>query len=321
VTDPDHTPNPHAVNQKQAIKKIKYGSLQGWLLVSLFQVLARLSDRMRMRLGAALAKLAPRVVPRRARIVRRNLQLCFPQYSDAQRATLMQEHFRALAQSFVDRGVLWFGTPEQIKKLVVIRGFENLAYFVDRQMPVMMLAPHFVGLDAAATRLTMIGPEGATMYSTQGSEVLDAIVRLGRARFHTIHLISRRDGVRKLIGVIKRGLPIYYLPDMDFGARGAVFVPFFGVKAATQTATAQLARQFDMAVVPIISHWNPRTGQYFIDIQPPLTSFPDNSRTLEQDTAHLNALLETWISQDPSQYYWVHRRFKTRPPGEPSLYE
>lgn len=321
MTDPDHTSNPHATGQAEKIKAIKSSSLKGWLLVTTFEILARLPKPGRFALGWVLAKLTPLVVPKRVKIARRNIELCFPEKSPAEREQLLRDHLRALTQTFVDRAVLWFGDHEKIKKLVTLSGFEHIAYYVDRNMPVMMLAPHFVGLDAAASRLTMIGPEGGTMYSTQGSALLDAIVRAGRARFNTVHLISRRDGVRPLVRLIKQGLPIYYLPDMDFGARGAVFVPFFGVAAATQTSTAQLARQFNMAVVPVISTWDPKTGQYQIDIQPPLESFPNPNQSLEQDTADLNALLQQWIRANPSQYYWVHRRFKSRPDGEPSLYD
>ena len=321
MTDPDYTPNPHATGQAEKIRAIKSSSVKGWLLVTTFELLARLPKRGRFALGWLLAKLTPLVVPRRVKIARRNIELCFPEKSQAERKQLLTEHIRALSQTFVDRAVLWFGDHEEIKSLVKLSGFEHIGYYVDRNMPVMMLAPHFVGLDAAASRLTMIGPEGGTMYSTQGSELLDAIVRAGRARFNIVHLISRRDGVRPLVRLIKQGLPIYYLPDMDFGVRGAVFAPFFGVAAATQTSTAQLARQFDMAVVPIISTWDPQTGQYHIDIQAPLASFPNSTQSLEEDTAHLNTLLEQWIRANPSQYYWVHRRFKTRPAGEASLYD
>lgn len=321
MTDPNDTPNPHAPGHAQAIKALKASSVKGWLLISLFQALAKLPSGFRTALGWILAKLAPLVVPRRIKIVRRNLALCFADLPEHAREQMLQDHLRALTQTLVDRSVLWFGTPDAIKKLVTLKGFENLAYFVDRQLPVMMLAPHFVGLDAAASRLTMIGPEGATMYAVQGSPLIDELVRLGRARFHKVHMISRRDGVRSLLKLIKRAVPFYYLPDMDFGKRGAVFVPFFGVMAATQTSTAQLARQFDLPVVPIICSWDPQTGTYEVDIQPALANFPNPDQTIEQDTAHLNELLEGWIRANPTQYYWVHRRFKSRPEGEPSLYE
>jgi len=302
------------------VRALKARSFKSWVLVTLFQGLAKLPLRVRMGMGWLLGHATPLLVRRRAKIVARNLELCFPELSETERKRLFTLHFRALAQTMVDRGILWFGSPQDVEALVQTKGLEHLLYFRNRRLPVMMLAPHFVGLDAAASRLTLIGPEGGTLYTPQADPDVDALVRLGRARFHKVHLISRREGIRGLVRVIKNNLPIYYLPDMDFGHKGAVFVPFFGVSTATQTSTAQLARQFDLPVVPILSGWNPKTGRYCVEVLPPLSNFPGKDTTLEQDTAHLNELLESWIRKDPSQYYWVHRRFKTRPDGQPDPY-
>jgi KDO2-lipid IV(A) lauroyltransferase len=304
----------------EQVRALKARSFKSWVLVTLFQGLAKVPLRVRMGLGWLLGHATPILVRRRARIVARNLELCFPDLSEAERKRLFTLHFRALAQTMVDRGILWFGSPQDVESLVETKGLDHLLYFRNRRLPVMMLAPHFVGLDAAASRLTLIGPEGGTLYTPQRDPDVDALVRLGRARFHKVHLISRREGIRGLVRVIKNNLPIYYLPDMDFGHKGAVFVPFFGMPTATQTSTAQLARQFNLPVVPILSGWNPKTGRYCVEVLPPLSNFPGKDTTLEQDTAHLNELLESWIRKDPSQYYWVHRRFKTRPDGQPDPY-
>lgn len=304
----------------QAVQALKARSIKGWLLVTGFQALGKLAVRPRMALGWLLGWLAPHLLRRRARIVSRNLALCFPEQSKRQRQVLLKAHFRVLAQTIVDRGLLWFGSPEAIQASVELVGQEHLVDCVDKGQAVMLLAPHFVGLDAAATRLTMITPEGGTLYSPQRDPDVDALVRLGRGRFNRVELVSRKAGLRGVIRLIKEKIPLYYLPDMDFGSRGAVFVPFFGVPAATQTATAQLARQFQLPVLPVLSWWNPQTGRYRVEVLPPLASFPDPEKTPEEDTAHLNQLLEGWIRREPSQYYWVHRRFKTRPAGEPDPY-
>lgn len=272
-------------------------------------------------LGRLIGAIAPWVAPRRAHIVRCNLALCFPEKSIEDRQRMLHLHFRALAQSFVDRGLLWFGTIEQIKSLVTLSGLEKARRYTDQKRPLMLLAPHFVSLDAAATRLTLEGPQGATMYTPQKDPDVDALVRLGRGRFHQVHLLSRTDGVRALIRLMRQGLPTYYLPDMDFGVKGAVFVPFFGVPTATQTATAQIARQFKLAVLPIFSSWDPKTGRYHVTIGDELTELVRADSDVTVATARLNELLEGWIREHPSQYYWVHRRFKTRPDGEPSPYE
>jgi len=305
----------------EQVRTLKSRSFKSWLLVSLFQGLAKMSHNGRQRLGLVIGAVAPRLARRRAHIVRTNLALCFPEKSVEEREQLLRQHFRALAQSFVDRGLLWFGTVDQIRSLVSLSGLEKARRYTDNQQPLMLLAPHFVALDAAATRLTLEGPQGATMYTPQKDPDVDALVRLGRGRFHQVYLLSRTDGVRGLIRLMRQGLPTYYLPDMDFGAKGAVFAPFFGVPTATQTATAQIARQFKLAVLPILSRWDPETGRYHVTIGDELTDLSKEDLSIETATAKLNALLEGWIREDPSQYYWVHRRFKTRPNGEPSPYE
>jgi KDO2-lipid IV(A) lauroyltransferase len=305
----------------QQVQALKSSSLKAWCLVTLFQGLAKLPHRGRQMLGWFLGALAPWVVPRRAHIVRCNLAVCFPDKSPQARQKMLREHFRVLAQTFVDRGVLWFGTAAQIRALVSVSGLEKAHRYTDSHQPLMLLAPHFVSLDAAASRLTLAGPKGATMYTPQSDPDVDALVRLGRGRFHEVQLISRKEGVRRLIRLIREGYPTYYLPDMDFGTKGAVFVPFFGTLAATQTATAQMARQFNLPVLPILSAWDPKTGRYHITIGDEIKLFDDENTSLEQATARLNELLEGWIREHPTQYYWVHRRFKTRPEGEPSPYD
>lgn len=312
--------DPGGPQWRDAVHALKRRSIKTWLLVSLFQMLARIGHQPRQWLGALLGWLSIIAVRKRVRIVQRNLEICFTDLSQPARQKMLRQHFRALAQTVVDRSVLWFGSPAQIRQLVELQGLEHIRKAQAEGRSIMMLAPHFVGLDASASRLTMEGPEGATIYAPQSDRDLDALVRIGRGRFHKVHLISRREGVRGLIRQIRQGIPIYYLPDMDLGRRGAVFAPFFGVNAATQTATAQLARQFEMAVIPVLSFRNPSTGRYLTQILPPMQDFPGLQTTIEEDTALLNQHIQGWIETAPEQYYWVHRRFKSRPPGEASLY-
>lgn len=288
-------------------------------LASLFAWFGRMRPATRQRIGAALGWLTPRLARSRARIVRLNLRLCFPDQPEHVREQWLREHFRALAQTIVDRGVLWYGSPDAIRDLVTQNGADRINALIAQGRPVLLLAPHFVALDAAATRLTMEVPSSATMYTPQSDPAVDAIVRDGRARFNEVFLVSRKDGVRELIRHLRAPRPVYYLPDMDFGRSGAVFVPFFGVQAATLLATAQLARKWDAAVLPVIDFWDPANGRYHVEVLPPLEDFPGEG-SLEDATARLNREIEAWVRRCPSQYYWVHRRFKTRPLGEAKFY-
>ncbi len=248
-----------------------------------------------------------------------NLQRCFPDCSPAERDALARRHFHLLAQSVVDRGLCWFGAPERILDTVELHGAHHVQTLLDQGRRILMFAPHFIALDAAATRLTLFLQESATLYTRQADADVDEIVRLGRGRFNRVHLISRSDGVRGLIRHLRQGIPVYYLPDMDFGPQGSAFIPFFGVPAATLLSAAQIAAAWDAVVVPVISRLDPDTGRYRVDVCPPVEEFPGDDGP-EAATARLSALIEAEVRRDPAQYYWVHRRFKTRPEGEAGFY-
>lgn len=316
----------------ETIAALKKRSFKMRLLIGLFQWLANLGTPARLRVGAFLTHVTTLLARRRVKIAKRNIDLCFPELSEQARAQIVRDHLRAFTQSFIDRSVFWFGTADQVCELIVCKGHERMPDLLAKHGSIMLLAPHFIGLDAAATRLTYLNPEGATIYSPQRDPDIDALVRLGRARFHAVHLVSRKEGFRALLRYINQGVPIYYLPDMDFGRTGSVFVPFFGVQAATQTATAQIARKWKLPVLPVYSQWDPKTGRYDVEVGAPLEDFPnlpksnapDTSQELDDSieaaTARLNQHIESWVRRCPSQYYWVHRRFKTRPEGEPKFY-
>lgn len=289
------------------------------LLRSFFSYLGHSSLSTRQRWACVLGWLACRLMRSRAHIVRTNLALCFPQRSPQDREVWVRQHFRLLAQSVVDRGLFWFGPPSTILATIPITGLEHLDELLKAKRKIILLAPHFIGLDAAATRLTQFLHESATMYTRQSDPDVDQMVREGRGRFNKVNLVSRHDGVRGLIRHLRNGIPVYYLPDMDFGIAGAAFVPFFNVPAATLLATAQIAKAWDAAVVPIISRLDASTGKYHVSVLPPLEDFP-GTQTPEEATARLNRLIESWVLVDPPQYYWVHRRFKTRPEGEARFY-
>lgn len=280
--------------------------------------LAKRRPATRTRIGRSLGCLAWYAVGRRRRIARRNIELCFPDETPGTRRRIARQHFVALAQSLVDRSVLWYGTEQQIRELVELEGLERIQEAA-RHGPVVLLAPHFIGLDAGATRLSLEGP-AASMYQVQSNPDFDAMLRRGRSRFNDIKLVSRRDGIRRLMRYLREGLPLYYLPDMDFGSQGAVFVPFFGISAATLTAPAQLARNWKAQLLPVITYWHEQTGRYHTRVLPALPELK-SADTLEEATRLLNQHIETWVRAHPSQYYWVHKRFKTRPKGEPYLYK
>jgi KDO2-lipid IV(A) lauroyltransferase len=251
----------------------------------------------------------------RRHVARVNLALTFPELGARERERLVRAHFRAFGRSVLERGILWWSSAARIRRVVKIEGLEHWRAVADR--PVIWLAPHFVGLDMGGVRLTADYPL-VSIYSRQKDALFDHLLRHGRTRFGTTTLFSRQDGVRPVVKAMKKGLPFYYLPDQDFGARDAVFVPFFGVSAATITGLSRIARLTGAAVVPAVTRQLPGGKGYVLTFHPAWEGFPGAS--VEDDTRRMNAFIEERVREMPEQYFWLHKRFKTRPPGEARLY-
>ncbi len=283
----------------------------------LLLVLMRLAHPLPLHLlrlaGSALGWVLHTAARERRHIADANIRACMPELDAPGRARLIRQTFRCFAQGFIDRAVLWHAPAARLRILIRVRGAEHLAACADR--PVILLAPHFVGLDAAWARLTL-DRRMATMYANQKDAAFNRALIAGRSRFNDPVLLSRQDGVREAFRAMRSGLPLYYLPDMDFGPRDAIFVPFFGIPAATVTAVPRIAGLAGAAVLPCVTAL---TAQgYEVTIHPPWPDYP--SGDLEADTRRMNTFVEQQVRLAPAQYHWLHKRFKTRPPGAASLY-
>ena len=263
-------------------------------------------------LGRALGRLLYRFG--RGRVTDTNLALCFPAMPEDERRALGIRHFEALGRNAIEMSVMWFGSDERVLGLVTLTGREHLDRL--RGRPVILFAPHFIGLNMGGARIANEFPGSASIYSRQKNPVLDRLFLKGRLRFGSPTLISRQDGMRAIVKTLREGRLLYFLPDMDFGARDAVFSPFFGVPAATVTALPRLARLGRATVVPVITVQ--REHGYEAIIHPPWENYPTDD--VEADVRRMNAFIEDRVRERPEQYFWAHKRFKTRPPGEPSPY-
>jgi KDO2-lipid IV(A) lauroyltransferase len=270
---------------------------------------------------AAIGRMVGRVLhalagSRRA-IARRNLALCLPAMDEAGRDALVREHFQWLGRSILERGLLWYASPARLKRLIHVEGEVALAERSER--PVMWLVPHFMGLDVAGAATQLFQTQYvASIYQEQSDAVMDAAIRRGRLRFNQGEVFPRSDSAKPLIRAIRKGAAFFNLPDMDFGERDAAFVPFFGVPAATLLAPSRMARALDMVVQPVIAEMLPGGQGYRVRFLAPWDDFP--SEDALADTARMNRWIEGEIRRNPAQYLWVHKRFKTRPPGEATLY-
>ena len=269
-------------------------------------------------LGRGLGLALHAVAGTRRRIALRNIALCFPEQSAAQHAQLAREHFQWLGRSIIERGVLWYASPARLKRLIHVEGDVGLAERSER--PVMWLVPHFMALDVAGVSVLLFQTrKGISIYQEQTDAVMDAAIRRGRLRLGNAEIFPRGDSGKALFRAIRRGDAFFNLPDMDFGERDAAFVPFFGIPAATLLAPSRLARALNMVVQPVLAETLPGGAGYRVRFMPPWTDFPTDDAIA--DTAAMNRWIETEIRAAPAQYLWVHKRFKTRPAGEPSLYE
>jgi Kdo2-lipid IVA lauroyltransferase/acyltransferase len=268
-------------------------------------------------LGRGLGRLLYAVAGARRRIALRNIDLCFPEQSKAQHEALAREHFRWLGRSILERGLLWFASPERLKRLIHVEGDVGLAERSER--PVMWLVPHFMALDVAGAAVLLFQKrKGISIYQAQSDPVMDAVIRRGRLRLGNAEIFPRDESGKALFRAIRRGDAFFNLPDMDFGERDAAFVPFFGVPAATLLAPSRLARALDMVVQPVVAETLPGGAGYRVRFLPPWQHFPTDDPLA--DTAAMNGWIESEIRALPAQYLWVHKRFKTRPPGETTLY-
>ena len=265
-------------------------------------------------LGALLGAALFYGVSSRRHVVLTNLRVCFPQLAEAERQLLARRTFVHFAQAWLDRSWLWHRDASCIRKRVCIVG-EVAA--LSAAEPTVIFAPHFVGLDVGWTALTLELPlPFTTIFTPQSNAEVDAWVAKGRQRFGQVRLFRREDGLKPIVSALRQNALLYLLPDMNFGPSESIFVPFYGVPAATVPSLSRFCKLGRARVVPVTTRMT--SDGYEVRVHPAWTDFPTDD--LEADTATMNRRLETWIDAMPDQYFWVHKRFKTRPEGSPSLY-
>ena len=268
-------------------------------------------------LGNGLGSLLYILVGRRRKVVLTNLRLCFPKKSEAERVALAKAHFRVLTRSFLERSLLWWAPESRLRRLIHLKGEEHIIRLKAEGRPILLFSPHFVGFEVGGCRLSMEHEMGA-VYLKQKNPVVDEVVLNGRARFRAPTMLAKQEGVRGMLRLLRSGRPMYFPGDLDHGSKDAVFVPFFGIQAATITSLSRLSKMSGAAVLPLSTEILPGGQGYLACVGAPWENFPSDD--VAADTRRVNAWLESAILKMPEQYYWVHRRFKTRPEGEAPVY-
>ena len=282
--------------------------------IAFMQVLALLPLSVTRGLGVVLGWVLYAVVGSRRRVANTNFALCFPRLSADERRKLTLQTFVYFAQAWLDRAWLWHAPKDWVQRRVQVTGaVEEL----QGNAPTVIFLPHFFGLDAAWAGIALQMPRpSTTIYTDQSNKLVDRWILRGRRRFGNLRLFGRAAGVKPIVAALREGQPLYLLPDMDFGPDDSVFVPFYGLQAATVPSLSRFAKLGRAKVLPLLPRITP-TG-YEVQVMPAWVDFPSDDPVA--DTALMNERLQGYIDTMPAQYYWVHKRFKTRPEGEASLY-
>ena len=289
-----------------------------WLGLGLLWLITQLPYRALLTIGRLLGAGMYRVAADRRRIAARNLELCFPEKSAKERKRLLKENFASTGIAFFEMAMSWWWPKARLARLAHVEGLEHLKQAHLDGKGVILMALHFTTLEIGAALLgqkhTIDG-----MYREHGNPLFDFIQRRGRERHNLDSLAVERDDVRGMLKLLRSGRAIWYAPDQDYGAKQSIFVPLFGIQAATVTATSKFARLGKALVMPFTQERLADGSGYRLVIHPPLTDFPGESD--EVDCLRINQWVEASVRECPEQYLWTHRRFKSRPPGEAKLYE
>ncbi len=286
-----------------------------WLGMGLLWLVVQLPYRWLLVLGRGLGGLMYHLAGSRRRIAARNLELCFPELSVGERQRLLRENFASTGMTFFEMAISWWWPVERLKRLGTVEGLEHLRQAEADGQGVILMALHFTTLEMGGALLCM-QQDMYGMYRAHKNPLFDFIQRHGREQ-RLLGAIER-DDVRGMLKVLRAGGVVWYAPDQDYGAQRSLFVPLFGVQAATVTATSKFARLGRARVVPFTQTRLADGSGYKVTVHPALADFPGDSE--EADCLRINQWIEQAIRQQPEQYLWAHRRFKTRPAGEPKLY-
>jgi KDO2-lipid IV(A) lauroyltransferase len=287
-----------------------------WPVLALMHIMSWMPSRVLWALGIGLGQIVSEFQTSNRHYAERNIELCFPDLPLRDRRHLVQEHFRLMGYSLLSLGVTWFAPRWRMKRFILVRDKHHIDNAFAQGKNVILLAPHFIGLDMGGVRLSMDRPY-LSMYRKARDPLLEYLFQR-RERFGGV-VLERMSSLRPIIRYIRKGRPFYYLPDQDMGELASVFVPFFGIPTATVTTLSRIAKTTNAMVIPCITRILPNGRGYEVRLLPPFENFPTDDPIA--DAQYMNNQIEQWVRDMPDQYMWSYRRFKTRPNDEPSLYE
>jgi len=287
-----------------------------WFGVSVLFLLVQLPYPVLNKLGTWMGRTSMRFMKRRVSIARRNLELCFPDMDEQQLERCIVGNFESLGMGLLETGMAWFWSDRRVKRWFTVNGLNNLKAAQSDGRGALIIGVHFMSLELGGRAMGLCQPMMA-MYRPHNNKLMEWVQTKGRMRSNKA-MINRRD-LRGMVQALKQGEAVWFAPDQDYGPKGSVFAPLFAVPdAATTSGTWMLARMAKPALITVVLIRKEDGSGYELVIQPELKDYPIES---EQEAAeYMNRVIEREIMRAPSQYMWLHRRFKTRPVGASSLY-
>jgi KDO2-lipid IV(A) lauroyltransferase len=290
-----------------------------WLGFGLLRLIAFLPWSWMMAVGRGIGRLGMRVTPRRVRVTDINLRRCFPELNEGDRTDLVRRHFESMGMGIMDMAITWWARDPEAHSLVRIHGREHAEAVLRGESGVIFLTAHFTSVEMSARALLWIG-NVLPVYRPQRNPAVEWFVTRNResGNKQAVEKAIPREDVRQMLRALKAKKGLWFAPDQNFGDKYSLFSPFFGIPAATNTATSRLARMTGARVVPFVTFRREDAPGYDLYIEPPLEGFAEGD--LQGDTDRINAIIERWVRRAPAQYLWSHRRFKDRPEGEAPFY-
>jgi len=274
-----------------------------------------LPAKLQYRIGMLLGQLMQPFMRSRAKVVRRNLELCFPEMSDVEREYLVKKILKNTGMMMIETAISWWASDRQLRRRVTYEGLEHLEAAKAKGKGVILLTGHFTSMEIGG-RLIMLQTPAYVMFRHLKNPLFNAVMM--RSRIYHSEGIVMRDDVRAMLRALRKNKVVWYAPDQDFGPRNSIFAKFFGVTAATIPATARMVKMTGAEVVPFVPKRN-SDGSYHIQIFPAWKAYPSGDDIV--DAQRINDWIESQIRQMPEQYFWLHRRFKTQPDGKGRLYK
>lgn len=268
-------------------------------------------------ISAILGEVLFVLVPSRRKVTLRNIEACFPELSARKVRKVARQNYRGMIQGFFDVAIGWWASPRRLRNLVTFHNRDIYDKALAEGRPIILLMGHFLAIEVAGMVLSLERPM-TDIYKKPSNEVAHLLSVYGRYRAGMGSLIEKNEGLKPVIRALRAGEPLCYLPDQDPGNENSVFVPFLGVQTATYSILGKLAKMTDAVVIPCYARQLSFGRGYDVVFEPPLENFPCGDDY--QDTLHMSQVLEGIVRTMPEQYFWAHRRFKTRPPGAPDFY-